>query len=164
MNAYYPWPPPYAGMSPFGDFQGSYDPRTGLDLPSWQQVEQFARDTAHQYLPQVDTEKAKRYAQQLKQAASKAVPPVPSFSLPRISDVHLPNINLPNINLPNIDTSSWFGQTPQKVSDAADAAQRAADAATAAAKEHEETMRIVKYAVIGVGALGGLALLWSIVK
>jgi len=25
-------------------------------------------------------------------------------------------------------------------------------------------MRIVKYAVIGVGALGGLALLWSIVR
>jgi hypothetical protein len=137
------------------------NPRVGIDIPTWQQVEQFARDTAHQYLPQVDTEKAKRYAQQLKQAASKAMPASPSFSLPRI-----PNVNLsPNINLPNIgDPGAWFGQTPQKVSDAADAASRAAEAATAAAKEHEETMRIVKYAVIGVGALGGLALLWSIVK
>lgn len=154
MNAYYPWPPPYAGMSPFGDFQGPYDPRTGLDLPSWQQVEQFAHDTAHQYLPQVDTEKVKRYAQQLKQAATKAMPSMPSLSLPRI-----PNVNLsPNINLPNIgDPSAWFGQTPQKLSDAA-------DAAAAAAKEHEETMRVVKYAIIGVGALGGLALLWSMVK
>jgi len=162
MNGY-PNPQYYSyPESPFGDFQGSY--YAGVDVPSWQQVEQFARDTAHQYLPQVDTEKAKRYAQQLKQAAKKAVPPIPSFSLPRIPDIHLPNVNLPNINLPNIDASSWFGQTPQKVSDAADAAQRAADAAAAAAKEHEETMRIVKYAVIGVGALGGLALLWSIVR
>ena len=157
MNGY-PNPQYYSyPKSPFGDFQGSY--YAGVDVPSWQQVEQFARDTAHQYLPQVDTEKAKRYAQQLKQAASKAVPR--GTSLPRIPDLSFaPNINLPNIG----DPGAWFGQTPQKVSDAADAAARAADAATAAAKEHEETMRIVKYAVIGVGALGGLALLWSIVR
>jgi len=182
MNEYHPWPPPispyargldpscaydewdYAipGYSPDGVYYTGADRfQAGVDIPTWQQVEQFARDTAHQYLPQVDAEKAKRYAHEFKQAASKAVPSAPSFALPRIPDVRFaPTVNLPNIG----DPGAWFGQTPQKVSDAADAASRAADAATLAAKEHEETMRIVKYAVIGVGALGGLALLWSIVK
>jgi hypothetical protein len=141
MNEYYPWPDP--NYAPY--YEGAYEPRVGIDVPTWQQVEQFARDTAHQYLPQIDTEKLKRYAKQAQQAAP---------SLPRIPSVNLsPSINLPNVG----DPSAWFGQTPQKVSDAA-------DAAAAAAKEHEETMRIVKYVVVGVGALGGLALLWSIVK
>ena len=126
----------------------------GLDWPSWQEVERRAKALAHELVPSIsppDAAKAKKYAQAFGRGL---LPSVPDIHLPNVT---LPNINLPNINLPNIDTSSWFGQTPQKVSDAA-------DAATAAAKEHEETMRIVKYAVIGVGALGGLALLWSIAK
>jgi hypothetical protein len=128
----------------------------GLDWPSWQEVERRAKALAHELVPSIsppDAAKAKKYAQAFGRGL---LPSVPDIHLPNVT---LPNINLPNINLPNVnlDTSSLLGQAPQKVSDAA-------DAATAAAREHEETMRIVKYAVIGVGALGGLALLWSIAK
>lgn len=168
MNEYFPMSPYQPIYSPQSAYTWSGPVYTGIDLPTWQEVEQRARAIGQKLLPPIptlspsDAAKAKKYAQTFGKSLTPSLPSLPS--MPHIPDVHFPDVNLPNINLPNIDASGLLGQTPQKVSDAADSAKQAADAGKDAAKQHEETMKVVKYVVIGVGALGGLALLWSIVK
>lgn len=48
--------------------------------------------------------------------------------------------------------------------DVADSARDAAASAKRAAEQHEETMRVAKYVVIGLGVLGGAALIYYIAK
>ncbi len=78
----------------------------------------------------------------------------------------------------SLGSLSPLGDAPQRASKAADAAAAAADEISALSrranasldradrtmKEHEETVRIVKFAVIGIGVLGGMALIFSMVK
>jgi hypothetical protein len=91
--------------------------------------------------------------------------------------------NIPDLGSYSQKLSTGVGQTllgdaPQRASKAADAAAAAADAITSLSrranesldradktmKQHEETVRIVKFVVIGIGVLGGAALLFSMVK
>jgi len=77
-----------------------------------------------------------------------------------------------------LESLNPLGDAPEKASRAADATAAAADAIAALSqranaslgradktmKEHEETVRIIKFAVIGIGALGGVTLIFSMLK
>jgi hypothetical protein len=67
--------------------------------------------------------------------------------------------------IPSPDLKSLgLGNVADRASSAADATREAAAAAKRAAEQHEETMKVAKYVAIGLGVLGGAALVYYLAK